>query len=605
MRDVVLLSLLLLLISLQTNHVAATDPGKFEGCLIAMIENATVPGRTPSGYIPADLTGDDGKPASNISEASGMTYYSCVRVCGSESHMTSWVDVGQQAGAWVLPSLAIIAQLPFGAHSSLDDWIAVVLTIGCPTLAAYSLVLTVLNGRWITRRFDGIQFGAASAALRCLRSLQQTPLRLGNKGLLASLVVLPLNDEYWKRLADSLDEQGSTWTIPVIISLGWVALAYLLTVTISFTRLQDVDVSVNGLAIGSAWCFLLTLVTGWLMVSPKCNARRNAKCLREANAIAHIAPEDDLVPSDLFGVCIEKNPCHTKHRALVLIEEPDSLLHDQMCSQPIYNYARFYSWSAIACQIHEYFRNAHFQWYNSCTVHGGKPDIQDVARNRSGTLRQVINYCEDKRLAPNSYFGGRGDDFALACVMAVWLQWGTIGAAIVAFIMTPTVGLGCRSLAYVVYGSLSTVICAMFIFSSWLAHWTVQANGAPPHMLGGASSPFTISTPSIHSDTTHFQQSPRAFLKICRYTSIWIRRLAKILASLNALGCYCNSSVIGLGASAAYNLILVRDGTAVMGNMRAGLAGSVALSLVCGFSFATFLRFLLKPKRISDPLSYT
>ncbi|KAH8823234.1 hypothetical protein DL96DRAFT_267077 [Flagelloscypha sp. PMI_526] len=184
---------------------------KFEGCLQNMIRDLKF--KNATGYGVQDLRVDDGTALWDISlaeTATGMSYSSCVLACVNESDATNWLEVGKQTGTWVLPSLAIIAQLPFGAHSSLDDWTAVVLTIGCPALAAYSLTLTVLNGQWVTRRFDGIAFGAVSDAVRCLRSLQQTPIKLGSKELLTSLIVLPPNDQYWKKLAHKLEKQRST-----------------------------------------------------------------------------------------------------------------------------------------------------------------------------------------------------------------------------------------------------------------------------------------------------------------------------------------------------------------------------------------------------------
>jgi len=59
-----------------------------------------------------------------------------------------WVfGFSQEVGVWLVPWLALVSQLPFGANDKVDNLISVSLTVGCPTLAAYSLALTVLNGR--------------------------------------------------------------------------------------------------------------------------------------------------------------------------------------------------------------------------------------------------------------------------------------------------------------------------------------------------------------------------------------------------------------------------------------------------------------------------
>jgi hypothetical protein len=78
----------------------------------------------------------------------------------------------------------------------------VLLTVGSPTLAAYSLALTVLNGHWITRRFSGVRYPNVKNAVKILSNLQQSPLEVNTEGsLLASLVVLHQNDDFWEELA--------------------------------------------------------------------------------------------------------------------------------------------------------------------------------------------------------------------------------------------------------------------------------------------------------------------------------------------------------------------------------------------------------------------
>jgi hypothetical protein len=52
------------------------------------------------------------------------------------------------------------------------------LTVGSPTLAAYSLALTVLNGFWIARRFSFVGYPNARNAVKILSSLQQSSLEV-------------------------------------------------------------------------------------------------------------------------------------------------------------------------------------------------------------------------------------------------------------------------------------------------------------------------------------------------------------------------------------------------------------------------------------------
>jgi hypothetical protein len=95
-----------------------------------------------------------------------------------------------------------VSQLPFGANNRLDNLLSVVLAVGSPTLAAYSLALTVLNGHYIAQRFAHLEYPNVRSAVQILSSLQQAPLQVVTDGsLLASLIVLHENDEWWSELS--------------------------------------------------------------------------------------------------------------------------------------------------------------------------------------------------------------------------------------------------------------------------------------------------------------------------------------------------------------------------------------------------------------------
>jgi hypothetical protein len=112
-----------------------------------------------------------------------------------------------------LAYLALVSQLPFGSNHRLDNLLSMLLTVGSPTLAAYSLALTVLNGHWIAQRFAGVSYPNARNAVRILSSLQQSPLKVNaDDSLLASLVVLHANDEFWEELAVWLN-YVHTWLV--------------------------------------------------------------------------------------------------------------------------------------------------------------------------------------------------------------------------------------------------------------------------------------------------------------------------------------------------------------------------------------------------------
>lgn len=144
-----------------------------------------------------------------------------------------------------------MCQLPFGANNSvsgqlkknpeeiscirepqLDNIMSMLLNVGSPTLGAYSAILTRLNTRWIHLRFSDISYPNAQNAVRILNGLQQTALRVStDDGLLASLIVLPENNIWWSDLTVWLDmNYAHTWSFANVASIGWVVVAFTLTV---------------------------------------------------------------------------------------------------------------------------------------------------------------------------------------------------------------------------------------------------------------------------------------------------------------------------------------------------------------------------------------
>ncbi|KAH8823374.1 hypothetical protein DL96DRAFT_272209 [Flagelloscypha sp. PMI_526] len=312
----------------------------------------------------------------------------------------------------------------------------------------------------------------------CLRSLQQTTLKPTMRAdILASLVVLPRNDEFWRLLAYSLHGQASTWTVPAAGGVAWVIIAYLLSVAVSFLQMPDLEAISDGQGVGSAWTSLIAIITGWLIVSPKSNARRNADCIERANQVAWIAPYSSTASDHL----IMSRRRHA--RAMEVLEDDPhvdlSLFRDQVCSQPIYNYARFHSWREFVLKIHSYYNNANSRAQASIPVRGEyfrkhvPSSIFDP--NRVGIVEEVIAYCSNYRYENASVRSpGKVQDFILACLAAATLQWCTIGAAVITALYTPTTGLGCRSLGYIIFGVISDITWGLFLLSSWLCHIAVM-----------------------------------------------------------------------------------------------------------------------------------
>ena len=158
-----------------------------------------------------------------------------------------------------------------------------------------------------------------------------------------------------------------------------------------------------------------------------------------------------------------------------------------------------------------------------------------------------------------------------AVIPALILQCGTTAAAAIIIVFTPTVGLGCRSLGYIIYGGTAVLIMFLAIISTIFARISETRVG-PSTIVKG----FTA------------------------FIAITLRRVYFLLALLNSTGlivlscfqfshfldnCYCNASVIGRGQG-SYVIIILGGWVSTMRTARiAGTALSAA-------SMAVYMIFL-------------
>ena len=359
-----------------------------------------------------------------------------------------WAVFSQQFSAWLLPWLALVSQLPFGANDKFDNFVAMLLTVGSPTLAAYSLALTVLNGRWVSRRFASYGYPNTRNAVRILSSLQQAPLQVSsNESLLSSLVVLHENDEWWTELVVWLDHTYK-WTISAVAIIAWVVISYLFTIVDSFIGDVETSLNANGQGVGSLWLWLLPVVVGWLQIAPKCDSVRLHQGVSRANRKAYVATPHGV--PELAGF-------RAGEYAISLRPGMSDLLRcDEGCTVPIFNYARFLPWVEAAERVADAFRaaserartrvsvNPEIEWAKE-TKRNSRPHIL----NRMGTLAQVEEYCalmgESQHMRRAGWGPGVWSRMFIASVMALTLQWGTTGAAVVVVWFTPTTGKSSRS----------------------------------------------------------------------------------------------------------------------------------------------------------------
>ncbi|KDQ61190.1 hypothetical protein JAAARDRAFT_55885 [Jaapia argillacea MUCL 33604] len=512
-------------------------------------------------------TDNKGNPVSNISKATGITYDLCKRACGSGPESFQWSGFSQQFTTWLLPNLTLISQLPYGTKTRLGNFTAVVLALGSPMLAAYSLALTLLNGRWVTQK----------------------------DALLNSLVVLHHNDEWWKELADALD-YTQAWSTAAAASVAWIIIVYILSIIEAFDNLAEhgdptfkiSNVVVTWFGEGSRflWMWLLPIVVGWLQLSPKCDWIQLCKALEKTHLLAFVATPTSIAKAStiseerafMINVHPDASICH-QHRSLACDEE---------LMTPIFNYTRLLGWVQVVEDVAAVFQaaaqKAHFHIPVDPEVKWKGQGGQDIhPDNRTRTIDQVVTYCQSptylckSRWGPDVY-----KRLVVASFVTLLLQWGTMGAAVLGLYFTPTVGLGCRSGSYLIYGVASTFIWVILLASSALSHYT------HPHSHRSQNPPFSSRTSTI-----------------ARLLSIILRRLGKVLATCNAVWlmviclfqfsnffcrCYCASFVWRLGSRA---FVVIQITPTDLALMKAGWTAAVTLASSCSLLFVCFVNLFV------------
>ncbi|CAK5284094.1 unnamed protein product [Mycena citricolor] len=521
-------------------------------------------------------TDNQGNPVPRITEnTTSITYELCLSACGSGGGAFSWSSFSQQFSAWLLPWIALLSQFPFGCTYKMDNLMSAVLALGSPCLAAYSLALTVLNTKWVNRLFATVRYPNSKRAALILGSLQHAPLKIDTEGgLLASLVVLPDNDDWWRAFSDWLDYADThAWSIAAATSVAWVVVAFILTIIDAFSTIStDPNSNGQGLSgVGSIWLWMLPVTIGYLQISPRCDTPRVTRAIERANEVAFVAGVNGPVNArDISDA-----------RAVSVHSYRDTLYRDQEATAPIYSYARFLSFVQNTEEVYCAFKYASEKAQKRIPVAANERwtpgDGRTVhAANRTGTAQEVEAYCSPPAYVRHSLW--REDvlsRFLVASIAALGLQWSTSGASILIVYFTPTIGLGCRSGAYLLYAAVATLIWVIFVISSFLAHYA-----------------------------TTVPETSRVYSFVATL-AVFLRRLGKVLATLNAAWiftafflqfgnffdrCYCNSDALGLGKRAHVVMTLLGPDISAM---RGAWIGGVALGIVGSILFWAFINLML------------
>ena len=404
------------------------------------------------------------------------------------------------------------------------------LAIGSPALAAYSLAVTHLNSRWILHESRYLNFpnnpnkGYIPLALS---ALQHIPVKIDASGsLLPSLIALHQNDRYWKDLGKAA-KRTRQLSIPVAMNIIWALVAFLLTIVDSFV---DFDHFITvpgdaGYSIAIVWTYLLPLVIGWLHVGCQPNADYLRSALNNAHETAYVAE-----PTGPFQALATQVPRLSAPAIDPSTSHVDYVNADEKKTVPIFNYSRVFIWSQNAEHILRLYKNAASNAVQKIPVRIGGTWMNNL-NDRTGNEAEVMQYCMGDHMGdhiPNlvynssqipthlpsypafpllpepstetplitrtnenpSTFAHKYDKEArstevpekpvfatevflrvvFATILALVLQWGTTGASLLIHLNTQPKGLGSRALTFTLYGAAATVAFLLLLFSSIISH---------------------------------------------------------------------------------------------------------------------------------------
>ena len=178
-----------------------------------------------------------------------------------------------------------------------------------------------------------------------------------------------------------------------------------------------------------------------------------------------------------------------------------------------------------------------------------------------------------------------------ASIFALVLQCGTTVAAAIIIVFTPRIGLGCRSLGYIIYGGTSILILFLTITSTLFARISETRFGPP---------------------TTFSIKGFTAFI------AITLRRISLVLAFLNATGliilscsqvsgilenCYCNASVLGHGVD-SYFIISYEGWDSTSKRASTMRTARVVATVLAGATMAIYMFFLWLMSALPAEIDY-
>ncbi|KAL5408009.1 hypothetical protein PMIN06_001613 [Paraphaeosphaeria minitans] len=518
---------------------------------------------------------------------------------------------------YLLPWLGLTAQLPYETGTVAGNVESFCLAVGSPMLTTFSLMSTTLNAHSTTKMFEA-RFGngktkadmkkAVKAAEYFLCGSQQCPIRINEEEFRQLFNEEPARfRERWRIVKQRLHNTRRQYTFSLIAQTSFAVIAWILTIIGSYATALGQHSEALLLSSGTLWTWLVPIVLGWMAVGVQ--SRENT--IRDA-----IKGESTDMKAFEAGSGFGHRP-------------PQALLGhvpgDETLQGPAYNYARIFTYPKLRDRVVGAFENKlrglDEQAIPVVEAAGPMPAAttlqveatirkQDSARSSAHDSASAISQASSTgyqkpqhtntsqletapAIAQTTGDGGPYmawqevtsssdwiQNFLLSNLVAVVLQWGVTGSAIVISYLTEVRGLGCRSGSYLLYGILATSAHILLLASVFLSH-----NAMLKYQSKSNDAASTAGTPTA--------QARSAKHELFCVLAVATRYLGKMLAVINALwivlssifeligfyeSCWCTGTVLGLGDKAW--VVLFVSGDKMREEAEPSWVGGLAMSLL-------------------------
>jgi hypothetical protein len=640
------------------------------------------------------LRDEHGNPTSNISTAWGITYPACLNICTAGQSFIEWNVFSPQFSTWLLPWLALTAQLPFETRSRAKNFQALYLAIGSPLLIIYSLTLTILTARKINSCFRQIKEEAVNMQKEAKKALfeilenvriiliesQNIPLGIvnGPGRQIAQLVVNPRNGTWWSHVAGEIVKTKREWTYSLIAQLSMVIVAQLFSIIDYFTSAADDTTISVGLALNSLWIWMISVTLGWVFVGTQTSAGSIKAAIASATVpelgdetnVGGIVGLEDRTRYDgvaqrgersRFGLgslyfsrasrAYRKAHPHWEHPEVVrrgrgtqrarnaqesaenvelqelqrFLAVPDlergdtqkssgdsstrvgsqenndegpaaatdshkswmekrfgiSFTGDDLEPGPIFNYARVWSHMNVLAYLVEAFTESIRHQLLKQSVSGQTWDPTNYSSNLRGSPENMSRYITAGYvdLEPFSIHSKSLSSFNWNCVgaalVAIILFWCTTGAGVLIAYETPTVGLGCDSAGYLLYGIIATFSCLLLLLSTYLSHLYSSALEPSPQPSKAIWWHATLALV-----TSHLGKS------LAGLNALWLLCISVFQFTNLYNTCWCSSSIVSLHGNAW--VVLFASDLQIEQASKAPWIGGVVLASMVAFASAAF-----------------